>query len=249
MAINIRNEEQIKLMRITGEIVSKAFALLENEIKPGISTKVLNDIAEKFIRSSSGAVPSFFGYRGFPAAICISINEQVIHGVPGLRKLKNGDIVSIDIGAYLNGFHADAARTFAVGGISLEDKRLIEVTKQSFFEGIKFAKANNHLGDVSCAIQQHVESNGFSIVKDFVGHGIGRNLHEDPAIPNYSTKTRGPRLMPGMVLAIEPMVNAGTYAVNVLDDEWTVVTSDGKKSAHYENTVVITDGEPEILTL
>jgi len=248
MAINIRNEEQIELMRRAGEIVSKTFQLLESEIRPGISTEALNEMAEKFIKSS-GAVPSFFGYRGFPSAICTSVNEQVIHGIPSLRKLRNGDIVSIDIGALLNGFHADAARTFAVGDISDEDKRLIEVTKQSFFEGIKFAKVNNHLSDVSSGIQQYAEANGFSVVRDYVGHGIGRNIHEDPAIPNYKTKSRGPKLLKGMVLAIEPMVNAGTHETSVLDDEWTVVTSDGKKSAHYENTVVITDGEPELLTI
>ena len=248
MAINIRNEEQIELIRRAGVVVSKTFQLLESEIRPGISTKVLNAIAEKFIKSS-GAVPSFFGYRGFPSAICISVNEQVIHGIPSLRKLRNGDIVSIDIGAQLNGFHADAARTFAVGEISDEDKRLIEVTKQSFFEGIKFAKVNNHLNDISSGVQQYAEANGFSVVRDYVGHGIGRNLHEDPAIPNYKTKSRGPRLMRGMVLAIEPMVNAGTHETGILDDEWTVVTGDGKKSAHYENTVVITNGEPELLTL
>ncbi|MCL2874554.1 MAG: type I methionyl aminopeptidase [Defluviitaleaceae bacterium] len=248
MAINIRSEEQIELMRKAGKVVSEAFQLLESEIRPGIGTNMLNEAAERFIKSS-GAIPSFFGYRGFPSSICISVNEQVIHGIPGLRKLRNGDIVSIDIGVYLNGFHADAARTFAVGDISDEDKRLIEVTKQSFFEGIKFAKANNHLSDVSSSIQQYVESNGFSVVRDYVGHGIGRNLHEDPAIPNYETKSRGPKLMRGMVLAIEPMVNAGTYEISVLDDKWTVITGDGKKSAHYENTVVITDDEPELLTL
>jgi len=248
MAINVRNKEQIELMRRSGDIVLKTFKLLENEICSGVSTSSLNETAEKFIKSL-GAVPSFLGYRDFPSSICISVNEQVIHGIPGLRKLRNGDIVSIDIGVYLNGFHADAARTFAVGDVSDEDKRLIEVTKQCFFEGIKFAKADNHLSDVSTAIQQYVESNGFSVVRDYVGHGIGRNLHEDPAVPNYKTKSRGPKLMRGMVLAIEPMVNAGAYDVKVLDDEWTVVTSDGKKSAHYENTVVITDDEPELLTL
>lgn len=248
MAISIKNSDQINLMRTSGRIVAKTHEILEKEIRAGITTAELNKLAEDYI-SSTGAVPSFKGYRGYPAAICTSINEEVIHGIPGLKKLKDGDIISIDIGAIINGFHGDAARTFAVGKVSPEAERLIDVTRQSFFEGIKFAKPGYHLNDISGAIQSYVESFGFSVVRDFVGHGIGRQMHEDPQIPNYKLQNRGPRLAKGMVLAIEPMVNAGVYAVKVLNDKWTVVTKDNKYSAHYENTVLITDGEPELLTM
>lgn len=248
MAITIKNEKQIEYMRIAGRITGEVLNLLESKIHEGISTKELDEIAEEYIRSQ-GAVPSFKGYGGFPASICASVNEEIIHGIPGKRVLKNGDIISVDVGAYINGFHGDAARTFAVGEISDEAKKLIDVTKQSFFEGIKFAKAGNHLFEISGAIQQYVESNGFSVVRDYVGHGIGSDMHEAPQIPNYKTNVRGPRLCKGMALAIEPMVNAGDYKIKVLADGWTVITKDKRLAAHYENTVLITDGEPELLTL
>ncbi|MDR1688218.1 MAG: type I methionyl aminopeptidase [Clostridiales bacterium] len=248
MAITIKSREQIELMRESGRIVFEALAMLEKMVKPGITTKELDSAAEHFILKN-GAKPSFKGYRGFPASICSSVNNEVIHGVPGLRRLKDGDIISIDIGVYKNGFHGDAARTFPVGNVSDEVLKFISVTKQSFFEGIKFAKAGHRLYEVSNAIADCVEKNGYSVVRDWVGHGIGRNLHEEPQIPHNRQNGKGPRLYPGMVLAIEPMVNMGTFEVRVLDDEQTVVTEDGKLSAHYENSVLITEGEPELLTL
>ena len=248
MAITIKTQEQIEKMRRAGKILAELDKILEAEVKPGVSTKHLDKIAEDYIRSL-GAVPSFKGYGGFPGSICASINEEVIHGIPGIKTLKDGDIISIDMGAYIDGFHGDCARTYVVGNISPEAKKLIDVTRQSFFEGIKFAKAGCHLNEIGAAIQKYVEDNGFSVVRDYVGHGIGKNLHEDPAVYNYKTTGRGPKLAKGMVLAIEPMVNMGTYKVDVLDDGWTVVTRDGLWAAHYENTVLITDGEPELLTL
>lgn len=248
MAITIKTQEQIEKMRVAGQILVRLDELLREKIKPGITTLELDRIAEEYIRSQN-AIPSFKGYNGFPGSICTSVNEEIVHGIPSLRKLKAGDIISIDMGSYIDGYHGDCARTYGVGDISAEDQRLIDVTKQSFFEGIKFAKAGCHLHEIGAAIQQYVESNGFSVVRDYVGHGIGRNMHEDPAIPNYRQVGRGPKLQRGMVLAIEPMVNAGTYHLRVLDDDWTAVTQDGKNAAHYENTVLITDGEPELLTL
>lgn len=248
MAITIKNDKQIEYMRIAGRITGEVLNLLESKICEGITTKELDKIAEEFIRDR-GAVPSFKGYGGFPASICASVNEEVIHGIPGKRKLKNGDIISVDVGAYINGYHGDAARTFVVGEASSEARRLIDVTKQSFFEGIKFAKQGCHLHEISAAVQQYAEANGFSVVRDYVGHGIGTDMHESPQIPNYKTGSRGPRLCKGMTLAIEPMINAGDFKIKVLSDGWTVITKDEKLSAHYENTVLITDGEPEILTL
>ncbi len=247
MGIIIKTEEQIEKMRAAGQILKELDEILRNEIKPGVTTLHLDKIAEDYIRSNK-ATPSFKGYGGFPGSICTSVNEEVIHGIPSLRKLINGDIISIDMGACFEGYHGDCARTYAVGEISEENQRLIDVTKQSFFEGIKFAKAGNHLFQISAAIQTYVEDRGFSVVRDFVGHGIGRALHEDPAVPNYKPKGRGPKLEKGMVLAIEPMINSGTWEVKVLDDNWTTVTLDGQNAAHYENTVYITDGEPELLT-
>jgi methionyl aminopeptidase len=194
-------------------------------------------------------VPSFKGYGGYPGSICTSVNEEIVHGIPSKRRLKEGDIISIDMGSILDGFNGDCARTYGVGEISEEDKKLIEVTKQSFFEGIKYAKAGNHLHDISAAIQDYVDGFGFGIVRDYVGHGIGRHMHEDPAIPNYRQKNRGPKLVKGMCLAVEPMITAGTYELRVLKDGWTAVTLDGRNAAHYENTICVTDGEPEILTL
>lgn len=246
--ILIKDDLALDLMRKAGKIVGETLLLLENEIKPGISTKELDRIAEEFIREQ-GAIPSFKGLYGFPASLCISVNNQVVHGIPGGYILKDGDIVSIDCGAYLNGFHGDAARTFPVGNVSEDAKRLIQVTRDCFFEGIKFAQIGNRLTDISHAIQSHVEANGFSVVKSFVGHGIGRDLHEDPEVPNFGRPGRGPILTKGMVLAIEPMVNEGSFRVRTLKDNWTVVTSDGSLSAHYENTVAILPDGPEILTL
>lgn len=248
MSIIIKNDEQIKCMRIAGEIVARTHEILEKELRIGISTIELDKIAEDYIRSR-GAVPSFLGYSGYPATINSSINNEIVHGIPSLRKLKDGDIIGIDIGACYNGYHGDAARTHGVGKITAQDQRLIDVTRQSFFEGIKFAKAGNHLNKICEAIEHHIEKNGFSVVRDYVGHGIGKSLHESPQIPNYKMKARGPKLQKGMVLAIEPMVNVGAYQLTVLDDGWTSVTIDGKNSAHYENTVLITDGEPELLTV
>ena len=248
MAIIIKTNEQIEKMRVAGKIVARTHEMLMPYIKPGITTRELDQIAEDYIRSQ-GAVPSFLNYDGFPANICISVNEEVIHGIPGIRRLQDGDIVGIDIGAYIHGFHGDAARTHAVGQVSAENQKLIEVTRQSFFDGIEFAKEDCHLYHISAAIQETVEKNGFSVVREYIGHGVGHDLHESPEIPNYRQPSRGPRLRRGMTLAIEPMVNAGTHEIEVLHDRWTVVTKDGKCSAHYENTVLITDGAPELLTL
>lgn len=247
--ITIKSKSEIEKMRIAGKITGDALKLIEKHIKPGVSTLELDKIAFDFIKKQ-GATPSFLNYNGFPGSICASPNSQVVHGIPSKNVvLKEGDIISIDMGAYIGGYHSDAARTFPVGKISPEAQRLIDVTRESFFEGIKYATHGAKLGDVSAAIQEYVEKNGYSVVRDLVGHGIGKNLHEDPSVPNYGTKGKGVRLAQGMVLAIEPMVNEGRYDVVVLDDDWTVETEDGSLSAHYENTVVITKGECEILTL
>lgn len=248
MAIFIKNSDQIRKMRIAGSIVHQTLDLLKSYVKPGVTTEELDSIANDFIRSK-GAIPSFKNYNGFPGNICVSVNDEVIHGIPGIKRLNDGDIVSIDIGALINGFHGDAARTYAVGTVSPENLRLIEVTKQSFFEGMKFAREGFHLSDISVAVQRCVELNGFSVVREYVGHGVGRLLHEDPEVPNFRQKSRGPKLKAGMTLAVEPMVNAGTYEIKVMDDNWTVVTKDGRRSAHYENTLLITPGEPELLTI
>ena len=246
--IIIKNSKEIDLMRIAGQIVAETLLLVEEKVRPGITTAELNRIAEEFI-TKHGAKPSFKGLYGFPASLCISVNEQVVHGIPGGYILKDGDIISVDCGANINGFHGDAARTFAVGNISEEAERLINVTKESFFKGIEYAKVGNRLTDISHEIQSYVEASGFSVVRDFVGHGIGRVVHEDPDVPNYGRPGRGPKLVEGMALAIEPMVNVGSYKVKTLSDEWTVVTSDGSLSAHYENTIIILPDGPEILTL
>lgn len=246
--IIIKSEKEIDLMRIAGKIVAETLLLVEEKVKPGITTAELDRIAEEFI-TKHGAKPSFKGLYGFPASLCISVNEHVVHGIPGGYVLKDGDIISVDCGACINGFHGDAARTFAVGNVSNEAKDLIRVTKESFFKGIEYAKVGNRLTDISHEIQNYVEASGFSVVRDFVGHGIGRVVHEDPDVPNFGKAGRGPKLVAGMTLAIEPMVNVGTYKVKTLKDDWTVVTSDGSLSAHYENTVVILPDGPEILTL
>lgn len=246
--IFIKNNKEIDLMREAGKIVAETLLLVEEKVRPGITTAELNRIAEEFI-TKHGAKPSFKGLYGFPASLCISVNEQVVHGIPGGYVLKDGDIISVDCGANINGFHGDAARTFGVGDISEEANKLINVTKQSFFNGIEYAKVGNRLTDISHGIQSYVEASGFSVVRDFVGHGIGRVVHEDPEVPNYGQPGKGPKLVKGMALAIEPMVNVGSCKVKTLSDDWTVVTSDGSLSAHYENTIVILPDGPEILTL
>lgn len=245
--IVIKSKQQIELMREASKIVAETHQILKEAVRPGISTLELDKIAEDNIRKYN-AIPSFKGYGGFPGSICASVNDEVVHGIPGSRILKEGDIVSLDIGAYYKGYHSDSAKTHGVGVISEEDRKLIEVTKQSFYEGIKFAKEGYRLSDISHAIQEYVEKYGFSVVRDLVGHGIGTQLHEDPQIPNYGLPGKGPRLQSGMVLAIEPMINAGRYKVKILSDDWTVVTADGKKSAHYEHTIAITNDEPIILS-
>jgi methionyl aminopeptidase len=246
--IIIKNGHEIDAMRQACKITAAARALAGEMVRPGVSTKQIDKAVHDYI-VSQGAKPSFLGYHGFPASACISVNSTVIHGIPGGYVLKEGDIVSIDVGAFYKGFHGDCAATFACGAISADAQKLIDVTKQSFFEGIRFAKRGHRVSDISHAIQTYVESNGFSVVRSFVGHGVGAQLHEEPEVPNFGAAGRGPRLLSGMTLAIEPMVNAGTYDVRVLRDGWTTVTADGKLSAHYENTVLITDGEPEILTV
>ena len=249
MSVSIKSEHEIELMRHAGHLLEQVHNELASHIKPGISTKELDRIGEDMIRSM-GCIPNFKNYQGFPASFCISLNDEVVHGIPSRQKIiQEGDLVKIDAGLIYKGYHSDAARTYAVGEVSPEARQLMEVTKQSFFEGIKFAKAGNHLHDISAAIQKYAESFGYGVVRELVGHGIGTHLHEDPQIPNFKTIGRGIRLRPGMTLAIEPMITMGDYAVSVLDDDWTVVTDDNSLAAHYENTVLITDGDPEILTL
>ena len=249
MAVTIKSEREIELMREAGKILAKTHNELEKALRPGMTTWDIDHLGEEIIRSY-GCIPSFKNYCGYPASICVSVNDEVVHGIPRIdRILQDGDIVSLDAGLIHEGYHSDAARTHAVGNISEEAKRLIEVTKQSFFEGIKLAVPGNHLFDISEAIQKYVESNGYSVVRDLVGHGIGTHLHEDPQIPNFKQRRKGMKLRPGMPLAIEPMVNEGSYDVVWLDDDWTVVTEDGSLAAHYENTIVITEDGCEILTL
>ena len=246
--ITIKNERELESMRQACKITAAARALAGEMVRPGVSTKAIDQAVRDYI-VGQGAKPSFLNYNGFPASACISVNSTVIHGIPGGYILQEGDIVSIDVGAYYKGFHGDCAATFACGAISTDAQKLIDVTQQSFFEGMKFAKMGFRVQDISHAIQTYVESNGFSIVRSFVGHGVGRQLHEEPEVPNFGKPGRGARLVRGMTIAVEPMVNAGTHEVRVLRDGWTVQTADGKLSAHYENTVLITDGEPEILTV
>ena len=245
--MTIKSAEEIEIMRAAGKIVAETLEILKEVIRPGITTKELDEIAEGHIRKNK-AIPAFKGYQGFPASICASVNEEVVHGIPSKRVLKDGDIISIDVGAFYGGYCGDAARTFEVGEISEDAKKLIKVTRESFFEGIAKAREGYRLFDISHAIQTHIESNGYSVVRALVGHGIGKEMHEDPQVPNYGTPGRGPRLVKGITLAIEPMVNIGKYHVKTLTDGWTVVTSDSSLSAHYENTIFISDGEPEILT-
>lgn len=249
MSVTIKSNREIELMREAGKILAIVHNELEKAIKPGITTKQIDKLGEEIIRSY-GCIPSFLNYNGYPASICVSVNDEVVHGIPNKKRiLLEGDIVSLDAGVIYKGYHSDAARTHAVGQISNEAQKLIDVTRESFYEGIKYAKAGNHLYDISKAIQNYVESHGFSVVRDLVGHGIGKELHEEPQVPNFKQKGRGLRLQKGMTLAIEPMVNMGAYDVWWLEDDWTVVTQDESLSAHYENTVLITDGEPEILSV
>ena len=250
-SIYIKSKSEIELMRQAGRITAGARTIARQAVAAGVSTKQIDKLVHEYI-VKSGAKPTFKGYGGFPGSACISVNDEVIHGIPGKRIIRSGDIVSLDVGATYKGYVGDCAGTFPCGEISEEAKRLIEVTRQSFFEGIKFAKIGYRISDISAAIQEYVESHGFSVVREYVGHGVGRQLHEAPEVPNFRTERRtrpDPRLVKGMTLAIEPMVNAGGCAIRVLDDDWTVVTLDGSLSAHYENTIAITDGEPEILTM
>ena len=249
MAVTIKSEKEIELMRESGRLLAIVHEELGKAIRPGMTTKDIDRLGEEIIRSF-GCVPNFLHYNGYPASICVSVNDEVVHGIPSKKRyLEEGDIVSLDAGLIYKGYHSDAARTHAVGEIGEEARKLIQVTRQSFFEGIKFAKAGNHLHDISNAIAAYVEPFGYGIVEDLVGHGIGTHLHEEPEIPNFRQRNKGIRLQPGMTLAVEPMINMGTKEVEWMDDDWTVVTADGSLSAHYENTILITEGEPEILTM
>ena len=249
MSVTIKTAREIELMREAGRLLEKVHNELAEFVRPGISTLDIDRFGEKLIRSL-GCTPNFLSYNGYPASICVSVNDEVVHGIPKKNRiLQEGDIVSLDAGLIYKGYHSDAARTHAVGKISPEAQQLIDVTRNSFFEGIKYAKAGNHLYDISAAIGNYAQQFGYGVVRDLVGHGIGTHLHEDPQIPNFAQKRRGVRLIPGMTLAIEPMINQGRADVEWLNDDWTVVTQDGSLSAHYENTVLITEGEPEILTL
>ena len=249
MSVTIKTAREIEKMREAGRLLEQVHDELENFIRPGVSTLEIDQLGEKIIRQM-GCIPNFLHYNGYPASICVSVNDEVVHGIPKANRiLQDGDIVSLDAGLIYQGYHSDAARTHAVGTISKEAQQLIDVTRQSFFEGIKFAKAGNHLNDISKAIGAHAAKYRYGIVRDLVGHGIGTELHEDPQIPNFPQKRRGIKLMPGMTLGVEPMINLGRVEVAWLDDGRAVVTMDGSLSAHYENTILITDGDPEILTL
>lgn len=246
--ISIKSPAEIEKMRSAGRLTAQARALAGSMIRPGVTTAEIDRAVRKFI-VSHGAKPSFLGYGGFPASICASVNEVVIHGIPSHEKLKEGDIVSIDVGAYLDGYHGDCAATYPCGEISAEAQKLIDVTRQSFFEGIKLARVGQRVSDVGHAVQQYVEGFGYGVVREFVGHGVGREMHESPEVPNYGAAGHGARFQPGMVIAVEPMVCMGDWHVRVLRDKWTTVSADGSLAAHYENTILITDGEPEILTV
>ncbi len=249
MAVSIKSEREIELIREASRILAKIHEDLGKELQAGMTTLDVDKKAEEMIRSY-GCTPNFKNYQGFPGSVCVSINEEVVHGIPSAdRVIRDGDIVSLDMGCIYKGYHSDSARTHAIGEVSEEAKLLIERTRQSFFEGMRYAKSGNHLHDISNAIADYCESFGYGVVRDLVGHGVGLSLHEDPQIPNFRQTTRGIRLRPGMTLAIEPMINAGTWEVDWLDDDWTVISRDHSLSAHYENLVLITKGEPEILTL
>ena len=246
--IILKSSREIELMRQAGKITAAARALAGAMVAPGVSTREIDRAVHRFIESQ-GAAPSFLGYNGFPASVCISVNDEVIHGIPGSRVLREGDIVSVDVGAFKGGYHGDCAATYPCGKISDEARRLIEVTRQSFFEGLRYAREGYRLPDLCGAIERYVEANGFSVVREYVGHGIGAKMHEPPEVPNYVEPKAGrPRFLRGMTIAVEPMVNAGRAGVKVMPDGWTVKTADGRLSAHYENSILITDGEPELLT-
>ena len=246
--ISIKSPAEIEKMRAAGRLTAQARKLAGSLVRPGITTGEIDREVRKFIESH-GAKPSFLGYGGFPASTCISVNEVVIHGIPGSRKLKEGDIVSVDVGAFLNGFHGDCAATYFCGEVSEEARKLVEVTRQSFFQGIQKARVGCRVSDVGHEVQRYVESFGYGVVRDFVGHGVGSKMHEAPEVPNFGPAGHGARFQPGMVIAVEPMVCAGDWRVRVLPDKWTTVSADGSLTAHYENTILITDGEPELLTV
>ncbi|MBQ3725138.1 MAG: type I methionyl aminopeptidase [Oscillospiraceae bacterium] len=245
--ITLKSAHEIELMRRAGEITAAARALARDMVKPGVTTAQIDKAVYEFIRSQ-GATPSFLHYNGYPASVCVSVNDEIIHGIPGKRVLQEGDVVSVDVGAYIGGVHGDCAGTYPCGKVSDEAMDLIRVTQQSFFEGLKFAREGYRISDIGHAVQEYVERHGYSIVREYVGHGIGHNMHEAPEIPNYGKPGHGPRLLRGMTIAVEPMVNAGSAAIINMSDGWTVKTADGKNAAHYENTILITDGEPQILT-
>lgn len=246
--ITIKTDADLQLMDAAGRVVEETLRLLKTLARPGVTTAELDHEAERFIRSR-GATPSFLHYHGYPKSICTSVNEQVVHGIPGPYRLKDGDILSVDVGACLDGFQGDAARTYLIGNVPEEVRSLVRVTRESFFAGLRYARAGNRIGDISAAIQAHAEAHGYGVVREMIGHGIGREMHEEPNVPNYGRAGHGPRLEKGMTIAIEPMINLGTARIRQLADGWTTITADGKPSAHYENTVAITDGEPRLLTL
>ena len=245
--ITLKSPHEIELMRRAGKITAAARAVARDMVKPGVTTAQIDKAVFQFIKEQ-GAIPSFLHYNGYPASVCVSVNDEIIHGIPGKRVLQEGDIVSVDVGAFIGGFHGDCAGTYPCGQVSDEALRLIRVTQQSFFEGIKYAREGHRLSDISAAVQAYVEANGFSVVREYVGHGIGRQMHEAPEVPNYGKPGHGPRLLRGMTIAVEPMGNGGSAASKQMPDGWTVRTADGKNAAHYENTVLITAGEPELLT-
>ena len=245
--ITLKSAHEIEAMRLAGKITAAARALAREMVKPGVTTQQIDKAVFHFIREQ-GAIPSFLHYNGYPASVCVSVNDEIIHGIPGKRVLREGDIVSVDVGAYIGGYHGDCAGTYPCGQVSDEALRLIRVTQDSFFEGLKFAREGYRLSDISHAVQTFVEANGYSVVREYVGHGIGRNMHEAPEVPNYGKPGHGPRLLRGMTIAVEPMVNAGSAAIKQMPDGWTVKTADGKYAAHYENTILITAGDPELLT-
>ena len=245
--ITLKSPHEIEAMRLAGKITAAARALAREMVKPGVTTQQIDKAVYHFIKSQ-GAIPSFLHYNGYPASVCVSVNDEIIHGIPGSRVLQEGDIVSVDVGAYIGGYHGDCAGTYPCGQVSDEALRLIRVTQESFFEGLKYAREGYRLSDISAAVQKYVEANGYSVVREYVGHGIGRNMHEAPEIPNYGKPGHGPRLLRGMTIAVEPMVNEGAAAIRQMPDGWTVRTADGKNAAHYENTILITAGDPELLT-
>ena len=246
--ITLKSAHEIELMRRAGKITAAARAVARDMVKPGVTTQQIDKAVYKFI-TEQGATPSFLHYNGYPASVCVSVNDEIIHGIPGKRVLQEGDIVSVDVGAFIGGFHGDCAGTYPCGQVSDEALRLIRITQQSFFEGIKYAREGHRLSDISAAVQAYVEANGFSVVRDYVGHGVGAKLHEAPEVRNFGPAGHGPRLLPGMTLAVEPMVNVGDWQIRVLPDGWTVKTLDGSLAAHYENTILITEGDAEVLTV